>query len=514
MKTINELISRFNDIQDLPLSEEVLGAYVEGTLQGTKLDAVSAQISSDSGLSEMLDDVVSTNVEHLVETSRPWDVYEGDYGYWELGLPPVLSPSDAVLGGDPGKNDDFSVDGDRNQAEETLSLQNAENNPDDNRLNSNNMADNSKTIIYGEAGENISDPVFVQQPDDHSCALRSQQIVLRDFGIDIPFKDLEQIALDHQVYTNEGTYTYDIGKVLQLAGVGMHQTAGNTVDDLINELAQGHRVIVSVDADELWHNDTMGGKLKNWFNDAIGNQGGNHALIVAGVEVDQAHPENNKVILTDPGAGHLRIEYPMEQFKDAWGDSNCFMAATDEPAPYQYDAATGMEVPSNFTVQQYINDFVANNSYQLSPDMINIPQGYQPAFTGHLDVVGNVDYDTFKADYDAMVENRMPSLLSVKEQIEEVARLHEEQGTYNGNEVNVASHPTPDGSVGTRNNEFEGSNLSKPEPECLGGDDEDPYGDNEAPEDPEDLDHPDGESMTGCHDDDLGEDEDENYDEE
>ena len=47
---------------------------------------------------------------------------------------------------------------------------------------------------YGEIGQNIKDPIFIQQPDDHSCALRSQQIVLRDFGIDIPFNDLERIA--------------------------------------------------------------------------------------------------------------------------------------------------------------------------------------------------------------------------------------------------------------------------------------------------------------------------------
>ena len=214
-----------------------------------------------------------------------------------------------------------------------------------------------------------------------------------------------------------------IGKVLQLAGVGMHQTEGNTIDDLINELVHGHRVIVSVDAHELWQNQTMGEKMLNWFKDAVGQQGGNHALIVAGVEVDPEHPKNSKVILTDPGSGDLRIEYPMEQFKDAWGDSNCFMAATNDPAPYQYDVSTGKEVPSNFAVQQYINDFVAKNSYQLSPDMINIPDGYQPAFSGHLDMVGHIDFETFESYYQNILDNRIPSSLTVKEQIEELAKI-------------------------------------------------------------------------------------------
>ena len=75
---------------------------------------------------------------------------------------------------------------------------------------------------------------------------------------------------------------------------------------------------------------------------------------------------------------------------DAWQDSSCFMAATDQAAPYQYDAMTGMEVPSNFAVEHYFNQFVVENSYQLNPDLINIPIDYQPAFDGHLDMIGNL----------------------------------------------------------------------------------------------------------------------------
>lgn len=278
--------------------------------------------------------------------------------------------------------------------------------------------------VWGEGGENLMDPVYVRQPDNHSCALRSQQIVLRDYGIDIPFEKLEQLAKDYGVYTDEGTYTYDIGKVLQIAGVGMHQVEGSTLMDLTHELAQGHRVIVSVDAYELWYNDTMAGKLKNWFNDTIGNQGGNHALIVAGVEVNPNDPNDTKVVLTDPGAGHLRIEYPLDQFMDAWKDSNCFMAATDNPAPYQYDASTGMEVPSNFVVQQYVNEFIASNGYQLSLDMINIPEDYQPALTDHINMVGEDDYETFESKYESLVGKRIPSELTIKEQIENEAKAH------------------------------------------------------------------------------------------
>lgn len=294
--------------------------------------------------------------------------------------------------------------------------------------------------IYGESGENLYDPVYIRQPDDHSCALRSQQIVLRDFGIDIPFKDLEKLAKDYGVYSDDGTYTYDIGKVLQIAGVDMHQVCGTSMFELTNELSQGHRVIVSVDAHELWYNDSFTDKLKNWFDDTFKEQGGNHALIVAGVEINPQNTEDIQVVLTDPGAGYLRIEYPLDQFMNAWKDSNCFMAATNNPAPYQYDAETGKEVPSNFVVNQYINDFIASHGYQLNPDLINIPDNYQPAFTGHLTVMGDMDYSEFEEKYKDHLEHQIPSELSIKEQIEEQAKSSNEDSGRNERESDESSN--------------------------------------------------------------------------
>ncbi|MGN1154947.1 MAG: hypothetical protein ACI4TK_02095 [Agathobacter sp.] len=364
----------FNNFNE-NISDEMLAAYIDGNATESEKSLIENSISDDSMLSEAID---IANDANSLDNSFDWDLYEGDYGFWELGLPPVLNEDDVMVAADSINS--FSFEDMVNQVvSEQLS---------------------GDYHVWGESGENAGDPIFIQQPDDHSCALRSQQIILRDFGIDIPFNDLEKIALDNGVYTNEGTYTYDIGKVLELAGVGMHQVTGTSMDDLMNELSQGHRVIVSVDADELWYNDNLKGRLKNWFNDVTGHQGGNHALIVAGVEVNPNDVNDIKVVLTDPGTGHLRIEYPANQFMNAWKDSDCFMAATDDPAPFQYDASTGMEVPSNFAIKQHINEFVSNNSYQLSPDLVNIPFGYQPSFTGRIDFSKCGDEYVYNSEFD------------------------------------------------------------------------------------------------------------------
>jgi hypothetical protein len=408
------------------ISIEKFAAFLDGNLSANEMQHVSALISTDSKMQGIMElsDFMDDDPHNNYDSSELSD----ELFFIDFDIPSIGSDSydleDETLLNEEGlaslhecKEED-NINFHQSDYYDSLGDKNNINNMNARTLQ-------SGKILYGESGENIIDPIFIRQPDDHSCALRSQQIVLRDFGIDIPFEDLEKLAKEYGVYTDQGTYTYDIGKVLQLAGVDMHQVEGTSLYDLTNELAQGHRVIVSVDASELWYNDSFTGKLKNWFDDTFGNQGGNHALIVAGVEVNPDNPNDVKVVLTDPGAGHLRIEYPLNQFMDAWKDSNCFMAATDNAAPYQYDAETGMEIPSNFAVQQYINEFVASNGYKLSPDMINIPQNYQPAFTGHLNIVGNMDYESFEETYNNILDNQIPSGLSIKEQIEEIAKSHE-----------------------------------------------------------------------------------------
>lgn len=367
-----------------------MAAFLDGNLSSSEMQDISSLIDNDASLKQ------------IVGASARIDDTIGSYTESDLQMPPEIMGEDFSLP-DIENDDFFSFGGDGFSENDNLynheGLNASENNFQESEFlnNSENMAKNYRT--YGESGENIYDPIFIKQPDDHSCGLRSQQIVLRDFGIDIPFEELEKYALGAGVYSENGTYTYDIGKVLEMAGVGMHQVQGGTIYDLTSELAQGHRVIVSVDANELWYNDSIQGKLSNWFEDVFGDQGGNHALIVAGVEVNPLNPDDTKVVLTDPGAGHLRIEYPLKQFMDAWKDSNCFMAATDNPAPYQYDAATGMEVPSNFVTEHHYNQFVVDNSYQLSPDMINIPDDYQPMLSGHLDMIGDIPYNDFVSEH-------------------------------------------------------------------------------------------------------------------
>ena len=185
--------------------------------------------------------------------------------------------------------------------------------------------------------DHIGDINPIQQGYSDTCAIKSQQLILNDFGIPCTEDQLIQFSYEHGWYHEGGTLPKDVGNLLETAGIPVTRQTNANVFNLVNELAQGHKIIVGVDANELWHNETIGGKIKNWVNDFFGNQP-NHALIVAGIDTSDSN--NIKVIVTDPGSGDAAKAYPLEQFMDAWSDSSCYMVSTDISVPQD---VSGME---------------------------------------------------------------------------------------------------------------------------------------------------------------------------
>jgi hypothetical protein len=170
---------------------------------------------------------------------------------------------------------------------------------------------------------------WTQQTTDFTCAVVSQKMVLDAFNVvDSHGAPLSEAALVYEAtangwLTDGGTSPLDVGRLLELHGISTHQ--GQGMENLVGELAHGHKAIVGVDANELWQSDhPIINEIKDWFGPTP-----NHALVVEGVRVD----ENGQpfVVVNDPGDpnGSGR-EYPLEDFQDAFADSGCFYVATDE----------------------------------------------------------------------------------------------------------------------------------------------------------------------------------------
>lgn len=224
---------------------------------------------------------------------------------------------------------------------------------------------------------NETQSIDIRQQYDDTCAIKSQQIILNDFGVPVNEDQCIRYAIEHGWYNGNGTLPENVGKILIDAGIPCTQRSNANVYDLAKELADGHKVIVGVDSGELWKKDSLWDHIKEWFENKFYGDIADHALIVAGV--DLSDPHNPMVIITDPGTGESSAKYPLDQFMDAWADSNCFMVSTDVATPSAKES------------------FVQNGLTE-----------------GHIDSVAGVDYDTLQdfQDYSHHIDyiNQGPQL--------------------------------------------------------------------------------------------------------
>ena len=159
------------------------------------------------------------------------------------------------------------------------------------------------------------------QTTEFTCAVQSQRGIIEAFtGQEVSEAQLVYDATINGWLTSGGMSPHDVGNLLEHYGIPCHTGTDASIEDLMSELAQGHKVIVGLDAGEIWKQDSP---LQDFFH-----QSADHAIWVTGVNMsDPAHP---MVIVNDSGdsAGAGKA-YDLSLFKDAWEDSGFFYVATD-----------------------------------------------------------------------------------------------------------------------------------------------------------------------------------------
>lgn len=227
-----------------------------------------------------------------------------------------------------------------------------------------NPAKQNAFAIYGEAPLNVVSE-DVQQHYSDTCAIKAQQLILEKFGIHVTEEQLINEAIANGwYYPGNGTSMADVGKLLELHGVHVNQYVHGNVFNIINELAQGHSVIMGVDSGELWDYG-----FAEKVEDYLPGSGADHALIVSGINTDD--PQNVKVVITDPGSGDLCKEYSLEQFVDAANDSDFFMVTTAEAVPDIFDPF-GIELDhlpmvGNMTYSYFLENYAFLHDIQGRP---------------------------------------------------------------------------------------------------------------------------------------------------
>lgn len=391
------------------ISLEKFSAFLDGNLSDSEMLAVSKEIAKDEFLNSMVD--ANAETDEIIASDSNGEGVNDLIDEDSFELPSLDFPHDSVGNFDLGDiwlendsslpiNDDGFEDSPYMVAAMNESFK--ESSYVERNLESSHHIMKDK-VNYGYE-PNYEDSTFdlnIYQGNQPSCAIRSQEIIMRDYGVSIPQEELIEFAIKNGWYDsdpeNGGTPRDATGNLLDAVGIETKRYDDASIFDIISELRAGHRVIVSVDANELWIKKEpklykrIFGELTNRLNDKIddftGIQGANHALIVAGVNVNPANPSDMRVVLIDSGSGDVCIEYSFKDFKKAWDDSHCHMVTTTEPAPYQYNYHTHQMEPSNFST-----DFI--------PSMVSLPAGMQNDF--HLPENYYVSHEDYTPHYDGL----------------------------------------------------------------------------------------------------------------
>jgi len=166
-----------------------------------------------------------------------------------------------------------------------------------------------------------------EQNDAHSCALASADFVVSGLtGAHVPEQLLEHMAVENGWHLpGLGTPLDQIGKLVESFGFEVHQTDHSSLMNLEKELSDKHKVIVGVNAEEIWLHNTHSMPLEAF--PGIPGQKADHAVEVIGIDLsDAAHP---MVILNDPALPDGRgAEIPLDVFSQAWAASDNFMVST------------------------------------------------------------------------------------------------------------------------------------------------------------------------------------------
>ncbi len=169
------------------------------------------------------------------------------------------------------------------------------------------------------------------QEAQNSCAIAAQEFILDDlgeeYGITFEEAELSQLAIANGWYNPEaGTPLGCVGNLLEIHGIEIEKGFHRNLDDINQQLEQGNKVLVSVDATEILNYEAVNNEL---LADMYGipTQGANHVVQVIGV--DNTDPDNPMVIINDPGREDgMGLKIPADNFVEAWEDSDNFMVST------------------------------------------------------------------------------------------------------------------------------------------------------------------------------------------
>lgn len=179
----------------------------------------------------------------------------------------------------------------------------------------------SSPSVFAKSMIGYDDYAIAAASEKMDCAIKAQQMVLGNYGIETTTEELTELAKKNGWFEEGKGSAFDfVGELLNTYGVESVQMRNAGIYHIMHELSQGHKIIVGVDNDNPEQEDA-----------AFGYDGAQHVMLVVGI--DTTDKDNLKVVVKDPSHPDVEQRYPAKDFMERWKNTGCFMVATKQAAP-------------------------------------------------------------------------------------------------------------------------------------------------------------------------------------
>lgn len=214
----------------------------------------------------------------------------------------------------------------------------------------------AKVIPMPQGGRLPIDKLAAKKANN-DCVLACENFVLKQRNHSTSdYNELKKEAEKRGWLKEGGTTLYNIGRILEEAKLSVVRRYDCTLENLVNELNAGCSVIVAVDGNEL-----LGDYEQEKKKDSAEGKTPNHAIVITAI-----NEKEDFVEVYDPASNNSRDQYPLEQFVDAWDDSQYYMVSVIErgkrpytPHPYDID---NVKLPKSL---DDLTDAIAENAHEV-----------------------------------------------------------------------------------------------------------------------------------------------------
>lgn len=195
-----------------------------------------------------------------------------------------------------------------------------------------------------------------EQTTAFTCAVQAQRGIIELFtGKSVSEAELTYHATANGWLNENGMSPVNASKLLEMYGVDTTTNWNATVEDLVNDLSQGKRVIVGVNAEML---STESQVLNPFFK-----QVADHAIWVTGIDAN--HPDGPHVIINDSGIENgSGVSYPLKHFVDSWETSG-FLTISTVDAPPEFTLYSGHFNSETQRIEEIV-EYLDNKGIELS----------------------------------------------------------------------------------------------------------------------------------------------------